>query len=487
MTVFWKTLPLVLAATGVMSGVVRAQVSGTWAVDADGNWSTPANWSSNPQFPSSGGVATFGTVATAPRTITLNVGVTLGGVTFDGANGYTIGGVSTMTLNGTRRLDAASGLHTINTPLAGTSGLDKRGNGTLVLGGNSSLTGNISVNAGMLRLTSSTAIGPLNGTNAIAAAFGGRVELDNSINLGNRNVGLATSFAQAPAGAIRSLSGDNQIGGNLFFLAATSIGVDAGTLTHAGQIIDNGVAGSGGFTKVGGGTFVTARLGGGPFGSSGASQPISVVNVAAGTVRVSPIATTDAVGRVRQLDIAAGATLDVTSSSLLIDYAATSPQPDIREHARLGRLIASGLPAGVGVAYAELASLLPAPLPATYLGQPVDATTLLIQPRLIGDANFDGTVGFGDLLAVAQNYGAAGSAVWLEGDFTYDAAVGFSDLLAVAQNYGATQLSDGRITTDAAMADAFDSDWRLARAIVPEPAALSASIGLALCMRRRRR
>jgi hypothetical protein len=52
------------------------------------------------------------------------------------------------------------------------------------------------------------------------------------------------------------------------------------------------------------------------------------------------------------------------------------------------------------------------------------------------DANSDGGVGFADLVALAQNYGAPGGATWAQGDFDGDGAVSFQDLVTLAQNYG---------------------------------------------------
>lgn len=54
-----------------------------------------------------------------------------------------------------------------------------------------------------------------------------------------------------------------------------------------------------------------------------------------------------------------------------------------------------------------------------------------------GDVNRDGTVGFVDLLTLAQNYGKT-NASWAQGDFNGDGSVGFDDLLILAQNYGRT-------------------------------------------------
>jgi hypothetical protein len=53
---------------------------------------------------------------------------------------------------------------------------------------------------------------------------------------------------------------------------------------------------------------------------------------------------------------------------------------------------------------------------------------------LTGDVNHDGSVGFPDLLLLAQHYGRAGS--FAQGDLNYDSSVNFADLLILAQDYG---------------------------------------------------
>jgi probable HAF family extracellular repeat protein/predicted outer membrane repeat protein len=55
---------------------------------------------------------------------------------------------------------------------------------------------------------------------------------------------------------------------------------------------------------------------------------------------------------------------------------------------------------------------------------------------LPGDSNGDSSVGFADLVAVAQNYGKTTSSGLPVGDSNLDGNVSFSDLVAVAQNYG---------------------------------------------------
>ena len=65
-----------------------------------------------------------------------------------------------------------------------------------------------------------------------------------------------------------------------------------------------------------------------------------------------------------------------------------------------------------------------------------DASTMLSLKFLPnGDANSDGSVGFDDLLIVAQHYGESGAS-FPTGDFNGDGLVNFQDLLILAQDYG---------------------------------------------------
>src|SRR5205823_1234187 len=70
----------------------------SWAVDADGNWSVGGNWAGSNAPNAAGAVATFGTVITAPRTVTVDSPQTTGAIVFDNANKYTVAGTSTLTL-----------------------------------------------------------------------------------------------------------------------------------------------------------------------------------------------------------------------------------------------------------------------------------------------------------------------------------------------------------------------------------------------------
>jgi probable HAF family extracellular repeat protein len=105
-------------------------------------------------------------------------------------------------------------------------------------------------------------------------------------------------------------------------------------------------------------------------------------------------------------------------------------------------------------------------------GYRLDAISLLSLP---GDANRDRRVNFDDLLVLAANYNRPAGATWSEGDFTLDGAVNFNDLLQLAANYNQTQ------------SGTLEGDWVLARAAVPEPAALCTLAAAGTALRRRRR
>lgn len=78
---------------------------------------------------------------------------------------------------------------------------------------------------------------------------------------------------------------------------------------------------------------------------------------------------------------------------------------------------------------------------ADHAGNALAAAIAMNFSFLNGDANRDGTVGFDDLLLLAQNYGKASGALWTEGDFNYDGRIDFDDLLLLAQQYGVSQLT----------------------------------------------
>jgi hypothetical protein len=71
-------------------------------------------------------------------------------------------------------------------------------------------------------------------------------------------------------------------------------------------------------------------------------------------------------------------------------------------------------------------------------GNPLAATDPFSFFSLPGDFDRDRTVGFSDLLILAQNYNLLTGATYATGDATYDGAVSFDDLLALAARYNTT-------------------------------------------------
>ena len=96
---------------------------GIWNNAAGGSWATPTNWSAN-TLPDGPGVhATFGSVITAPQTVTLDENTTIGSITFSNANPYTIAsspGNNSLTLDNAgavANITVTSGNHSLITPL----------------------------------------------------------------------------------------------------------------------------------------------------------------------------------------------------------------------------------------------------------------------------------------------------------------------------------------------------------------------------------
>jgi hypothetical protein len=135
-----------------------------------------------------------------------------------------------------------------------------------------------------------------------------------------------------------------------------------------------------------------------------------------------------------------------------------------------------------------LASEAIGPAGGTYLGAPVDGSSVIARYTLLGDATLDGLVDFNDLVKLAQSYNTTVSATtgswWYNGDFTYDGVVDFNDLVKLAQNYN-TALPAAPVAGASA---GFEADLARAFASVPEPSATILMLGVAgLAAGRRRR
>ena len=100
----------------------NAQI-GVWNNAAGGSWATPTNWSSSTLPDGPGVQATFGSVITAPQTVTLDETTTVGNLQFNNENSYAIaqgaGGGSLILDNAGAAaiINVSAGSHSISTRL----------------------------------------------------------------------------------------------------------------------------------------------------------------------------------------------------------------------------------------------------------------------------------------------------------------------------------------------------------------------------------
>jgi hypothetical protein len=86
-----------------------------------------------------------------------------------------------------------------------------------------------------------------------------------------------------------------------------------------------------------------------------------------------------------------------------------------------------------------LASDLFTSFPATFAGQTVSASAVLIRYTFYGDANLSGHVNLVDFNRLASNFGQS-SRRWVHGDFNFNGVVNLADFNLLASNFGS---SDG--------------------------------------------
>ena len=147
---------------------------------------------------------------------------------------------------------------------------------------------------------------------------------------------------------------------------------------------------------------------------------------------------------ITSLSLGTGATLDIADNALVLDYTGASPVATIRGKILSGRggagfgetWTGAGItssaaaqantidPESRSVAYAENA-LLPLGAYASFRGQAVDDTSILIVYTRTADANLDGIINDDDVTIVGATYApGVANASWALGDFEYN---GFAD------------------------------------------------------------
>ncbi len=156
-------------------------------------------------------------------------------------NTYNLAGLS-----GNGSLDAGGktlsiGATNLTTEFSGAmsnGALTKVGTGMLTLSGSSNFTGNVTVNAGTLKVANSDGLGT--GTKEFVMQGGSRVlQLSNSVTLGN-NITLRVASNSFDGGGINSVDGTNKIQGNVLFDTGNpALNISSGTgstLTVSGSL-----------------------------------------------------------------------------------------------------------------------------------------------------------------------------------------------------------------------------------------------------------
>ncbi|MBR2173181.1 autotransporter-associated beta strand repeat-containing protein [Sphingopyxis sp.] len=217
--------------------------TGTWNL-ANLNWSPNGDGVSGPfAEPWNNGDldnAIFGSTA---GTVTVGVPVTVGNITFSSA-GYVLSG-GTITLGGpaptiATNFSNANTNATINSAIAGSSGLIKAGNGGLILNGTNSFTGGITLNSGSIYASSDAALGVL--SNNIVTAAGATVRLSIGGASTSRAVAIGdggTLILEGSGAGSALISGSGRVS-----VAASGVTMSNDLSSYTGQTIFTGCNGT---------------------------------------------------------------------------------------------------------------------------------------------------------------------------------------------------------------------------------------------------
>jgi autotransporter-associated beta strand protein len=290
-----RQLPLALCALAALAAMPPAATAATYYFDnnssdpgfgtAGGIWDTPTagpipGWSIDPAGTSVPGSVTtttadslfFGNGATGldAGTITLNGAQSGGNITFaSGSGAIALTGGTSITFPATGTITVDNSSDSIATPLAGAgTGLIKAGVGRLILSGDNTITGTLTISAGELTLPS----GSFNlGAKALNIANGGTAQVGIfNIQNGSFTNALADSIGSGPgAVGVVKLSGGNLVktAGNFNLGSGSSSKVNYGAFLMTGgymfvagefDMARDGV-GASAYVGLSGGTLVTSN------------------------------------------------------------------------------------------------------------------------------------------------------------------------------------------------------------------------------------
>lgn len=203
-------------------------------------------------------------------------------------------------------INVVSGNLTMSGTISGTSGMSKAGVGTLILNGNNSFIGAVSVNEGILSVQSNNALGTTSTSVRTNVMNGATVQLTTSGNLSLGESFTINGNGFSNSGAIYNGAGINTISGLISLGSDAAIGVAGGSTLSATNVID----GAASLTKSGSGTLIL----------SATNTYTGATNILGGTLVISAdnnLGTAVAIPTANQLTFN-GSTL-ATSNSFAID------------------------------------------------------------------------------------------------------------------------------------------------------------------------
>jgi hypothetical protein len=145
------------------------------------------------------------------------------------------------------------------------------------------------------------------------------------------------------------------------------------------------------------------------------------------------------------LSVTGAGQIDLFQEEMIVDYTGPSPIEHVRQRVGSGYnggawngtgIVSSNAAAGstTAVGYAESSDLFTS-FPATFAGQSVDSTAVLLKYTYYGDANLDGNVNLNDFGRLAANFGQTNRR-WSQGNFDFDNDVDLADFGKLAATFG---------------------------------------------------
>jgi autotransporter-associated beta strand protein len=358
------------------------------------------------------------------------------------------------------------------------SGGELRTDGVFLVTGNQNSQWANRIDNGRLRITSNNALGSAPrltqiGPGVATGSNGYTLEL-----LGGLTIPAHQLVFSGPAPAVlRSLSGDNIWSGAAQVLGQGTFQVDADTLAVNGGISATTIAGNNIIWKTGPGVLSTKFI-----------RTPNELRLNAGLTEITPDGTTSGTSNVAALMLSGNtdawtSTLDLTNNDFVLASGATgAAETAIVNQLKNG--YANGTWNGAGINSSAAAADPTTALgwvratdlftifPATFSGQTVNNTAILIRYTAQGDGNLDGTTDTLDFNLLASHFGDSGTR-WFSGDFNYDGITDTVDFNLLSSGFG-------KSVVPAAPG--------VAMTTVPEPAAtLGLLVTGALALHRRRR